>query len=332
VKIKKHLFYTKKEFLHVRGSFFILVQSEQMNTTNFDLPKQNGPRVVIQGVPGAFHAVAARQFFGLNTTLVPAATFEELVQLACLPTHADAAVMAIENSIAGSILPNYSLLQRSQLRIVGEVLLPIRQNLLALPGVTLQDLASVHSHPMALAQCKLFLKQFPTLQLVESEDTAMSAAEIAKNGLRNRAAIASTLAAELYGLAILVPGIEDDPVNFTRFLVLKPATDIQPLSGANKVSLQFGIPHQSGSLSRILTMLAAEGANLTKIQSAPKLGKAWEYQFFIDFIHPNPAHIPATLQLLDATTQQLQVLGVYEAGKMPETHHLNTKNTLNTTR
>jgi prephenate dehydratase len=288
-----------------------------MNTIDTENQALSGPRIVIQGVPGAFHAVAARQYFGQDTQLVPAATFEALTHMACLPALADGAVMAIENSIAGSILPNYNLLQKSPLRITGEILLPIQQNLLALPGVRLEEIESVHSHPMALAQCKIYLQQFPWIQWVESEDTALSAAKIAEKGLKNRAAIASTLAAELYGLNILAPGIEDDPANFTRFWVLQMPDKVQKDAAANKVSLRFGIPHQSGSLSRILQMLAAEGANLTKIQSVPMLGKAWEYLFFIDFMVQNPERIPATLQLLDATTQHMQVLGVYQAGKMP---------------
>lgn len=273
-------------------------------------------RIVIQGVCGAFHEIAARQFFGADIDLVPAESFESLFEQAANPANVDAAVMAIENSIAGSILPNYNLLLNSDLCITGEVLLRIQQNLLALPGVRMEDLKEIHSHPMALAQCKLFLHRFPKVQLIESDDTAESAAQIAKQGLRNRAAIGSTLAAEVYGLNVLAPEIEDNPVNFTRFLALQPRSSARQVAQADKVSVCFTAPHTPGSLSRILTMLAAESANLTKIQSVPLLGKVWEYRFFIDFTVQNPAVLPAALQLLDVMTQDLQILGIYKAGKI----------------
>ncbi|MEO6038093.1 MAG: prephenate dehydratase domain-containing protein, partial [Saprospiraceae bacterium] len=163
------------------------------------------------------------------------------------------------------------------------------------------------------AQCAEFFKTHPQIRLVESEDTAASAAQVVREQLRHTGAIASTLAAELYGLAVLAPGIEDNPVNFTRFLAVQPRAVAAPVRGADKVSVSFVAAHQPGSLSRILAMLAAQSANLTKIQSVPLLGRAWEYRFFVDFSVRNPATLPATLRLLTAMTTDCSVLGIYRA-------------------
>jgi prephenate dehydratase len=256
--------------------------------------------------------MAARQFFGEDIELVPARSFDVLIRQAADPVHADTAVMAIENSIAGSILGNYMLLQQHNLQITGEVYLRIEQHLMALPGVGLEQIREVHSHPMALAQCRAFLDQHPW-SLVESADTAESAAWIAQKGLTSVAAIGSKLAAGLYGLDIVAPSIETNPANFTRFLALERRSAARAVPGANKASVSFSAPHQPGSLSAILTMLAADSANLTKIQSVPVPGKAWEYLFFIDFTVPNPAILSATLRLLDAMTTDLRVLGIYKS-------------------
>ncbi len=278
-----------------------------------DIPSHKALRVAIQGVPGAFHEIAAREFFGATVEPVPATSFPVLFAQSADPDQTDAAILAIENSIAGSILGNYMLLQTSDLVIVGEVFLRIQQNLLALPGVLLSELREVHSHPMALAQCAEFFKSHPRIRLVESEDTAASAAHIMRRQLRHTGAIASTLAAELYGLHVLAPAIEDNPVNFTRFLAVQRRSTALPVPNADKVSVSFITSHQPGSLSRILSMLAAQSANLTKIQSVPLLGRAWEYRFFVDFSVHNPAVLPATLRLLAAMTTDCKVLGTYRA-------------------
>lgn len=268
-------------------------------------------RIVIQGVRGAFHEMAARQLFGDGIEIVPAATFGQLVTLCAQPSTADAAVMAIENSIAGSILGNYRLLQEAGLHITGECALRIEQHLLALPGTRLADIAEVHSHPMALAQCDAFFARHPHLRLVESDDTAASAERIAKNNQRNIAAVGSALAAQLYGLQILASNIETHDTNVTRFLALERRPERLPMNG-NKVSMHCTIPHQSGSLSRLLAMMAAQSANLTKIQSVPKPGVPGEYLFFIDFTVANPAVLPETLKLIDVMTTSSRVLGVYK--------------------
>lgn len=288
------------------------------------LPPHNSakprPRVVIQGVRGAFHEAAARQLFGEDIDIVPALSFDELAQKTADPNEADAAVMAIENSLVGSILGNYILLQKNSFRITAEVNIPIRQNLMALPGVQLADLDEVHSHPMALAQCAEFFRPYPHIRLVESEDTAESAARIAKNQLKNTGAIGSALAAGLYGLDILAPGIETHQSNFTRFLALHREASATAVPGADKVSVSFTVPHQPGSLSRILTMLAAQSANLTKIQSVPLVGFPGEYLFLIDFTVRNPTVIPETLRLLDVMTDDCKVFGIYRSSAhQPET-------------
>ncbi|GAB4496789.1 MAG: prephenate dehydratase [Saprospiraceae bacterium] len=268
-------------------------------------------RIAIQGVPGAFHEIAARQFFGKNIEVVSALSFAELFEKTADSAQTDAAVVAIENSIAGSILGNYKLLVSSNLSVVGEVYLRIQQNLLALPGVSLTDLREVHSHPMALAQCTEFFKKWPRIRLVESEDTAESAAHIARHRAKHIGAIASTLAAERYGLAILAPAIETVPENYTRFLVLRRAGEAGIPQNANKASVCFTTAHEPGSLAKVLALLANAGANLTKIQSVPILGKPWEYQFFADFTAAKPAEI---VELLEEQTTDLQILGIYKEG------------------
>lgn len=284
----------------------------QERTTGAVLP---GRRIAIQGVRGAFHEIAARQFYGDDIQVVPALSFPILFEKTADPAQTDAAVLAIENSIAGSILGNYKLLENSNLVVVGEVYLRIQQNLLALPGVGIDQLREVHSHPMALAQCAEFFKKHPKIRLVESEDTAESAARIVRHRATHTGAIASTLAAELYGLQVLAPAIETVPENFTRFLAVRRKSEAQPVAYGNKVSVCFSAGHQPGSLAEILTLLATENANLTKIQSAPLLGRPWEYRFFADFT-AYPDHIPHILELLDEKTTDLQVLGVYREGMM----------------
>ncbi|MBL7782045.1 MAG: prephenate dehydratase [Saprospiraceae bacterium] len=276
-------------------------------------PSMQGQRIAIQGVRGAFHEIAARHFFGEQIEVVPALSFPILFDKSADAAQTDAAILAIENSIAGSILGNYKLLENSDLVVVGEVYLRIQQNLLALPGVTFDQIREVHSHPMALAQCAEFFKKYPKIRLVESEDTAESAAHIVRHRAIHMGAIASTLAANIYGLNVLAPAIETVPENFTRFLAVRRKKEAVPVQHADKASVCFSAGHQPGSLAQVLTMLATEGANLTKIQSAPLLGRPWEYRFFVDFT-AIPDRIPEVLQLLERSTTDLQVLGVYREG------------------
>ncbi len=274
-------------------------------------------RVVIQGVRGAFHEIAARHYYNQELDIVPASTFAELVQKAEAKIEVDSGIMAIENTIAGSLMLNYSLLQNSHLHVSGELFLRIKQNLMTLPGVRMEDLKEVHSHPIAIQQCVQFFKQYPHIQLVESEDTALSARYIKEKQRGDIGAIASTLAADLYELSLLAESIETNKQNYTRFLILDHAcpTGIHTL---NKVSICFATPHQVGSLHQVLSKLAEQGANLTKIQSAPIIGQPWHYFFFVDFIclgKKSPLTIVDTIRPL---TENLQVLGIYQKGEYYE--------------
>lgn len=271
-------------------------------------------RVAIQGVPGAFHDIAARHFFGADRVeIVPAHTFRQMVD-EVENGSADTGLMAIENTIAGSIIGNYRLLTASKLRAVGEAYLRIRQNLMALPGQRIEDLREVHSHPIAIAQCDEFFAQHPHIRLVEMEDTALSAQRIAQQQTKGIGAIASHLAASMYGLEILGDSIETNKQNFTRFLVLERMNEATSVPAADKVSLFFSLSHEVGSLHKVLAALSAHGANLTKIQSAPIEGRPWEYFFFVDFVNEEGVDWQAAVAAVRPFTHSLEVLGAYKQG------------------
>lgn len=272
-------------------------------------------KVAIQGYPGSFHEIAARLYYnGTPVEVVPADTFEEVVSIVENNAGADAGMMAIENSIAGSLLYNYNLINRSSLQISGEIYLRIKQNLLALPGTKLTDLEEVHSHYMAIAQCKEFFKAYPPIKLVETKDTAESARYIAEHGLTKVGAIASKLAADLYGLEVLEEGIETNKLNYTRFIVLEHFMNVPHDKGFNKVSVSFAVSHRTGSLYRALKVLNDLDANMTKIQSTPIAGRPWEYLFFVDFLLDDPGKFGAVIQGLSETSLGLKILGKYKAG------------------
>src|SRR6201994_3097894 len=226
-------------------------------------------KVSIQGYEGSFHQVAAQQFFGNDVEVVTCATFREVIRVASSKKESDGGVMAIENSIAGSILPNYNLLQKSNLRVVGEIYLQIRQHLLVNPGVKLEDIREVHSHHMALLQCIDFLEKHPGWKLVETEDTALSAKHLAQHRNRHAAAIAGRRAAELFGMHIIAHDIQTMRNNYTRFLILErqEAAHVEP--HPDKASVNFHTDHSRGSLARVLTKIAEGGINLSKLQSFP---------------------------------------------------------------
>ena len=269
--------------------------------------------VAIQGFEGSFHQTAARQFFGKQVSILCCGTFRELIKKAGDPLQTSAAVMAIENSIAGSILPNYNLLQSSDLKIVGEVYLPIKQQLLVNRGVQLEDIREVHSHPMAILQCVEFLDQFDW-KLVETEDTALSAKHIKQHKSKHIAAIAGKLAAELYDLDILAPSIQTQKKNYTRFLVLKRTAEAEVLPNANKASVTFSIDHSKGSLAKVLSTIAAAGINLSKIQSFPIPGTQWLYNFHADMEFNSLNEFNKLIQHLLKEVTQLKVYGIYESG------------------
>ena len=277
-----------------------------------------GIKVSIQGFEGSFHQEAARQFYGKDVEVICCATFREVVKIAGNKKESNGGLMAIENSIAGSILPNYNLLQKSNLKITGEVYLQIKQNLLVNPGVKLEDIKEVHSHPMAIQQCFGFLDKY-NWKLVETEDTALSAKHIHKHHSKHIAAIASKLAAEIYQLDMIAPNIHTLKNNYTRFLVLQRAEAAQEVEGANKASINFHTDHSKGSLARVLTNIAEAGINLSKLQSMPIPGSDFKYSFHADLEFNSKDQLMNALKDVKERTEELQVLGVYKNGKLPQT-------------
>ncbi|RTQ48597.1 chorismate mutase [Hymenobacter gummosus] len=271
--------------------------------------------VAIQGFAGSFHQIAAQRYFGPALGPVhPCATFAEVVRQVATGA-AGCGLMAIENSIAGSILPNYRLLQEAELRITGEVYLQIRQHLMALPGQALADIREVRSHPMALLQCPDFLGRHPHWRLVETEDTALSAQRIREEQLPGVAAVAGELAAELFGLDILAADIHSAADNYTRFLVVEPAGGAAAAEASNKASLYFHTAHRRGALAEVLSRVADCGLNLSKLQSFPRPGTAWQYYFHADVEFAQAADLHRALAALDEVAESLRVLGVYRKGQ-----------------
>lgn len=271
-------------------------------------------RVSIQGYEGSFHQVAAQQFFGKQVEVIPCATFREVVKIAGNKKESDGGVMAIENSIAGSILPNYNLLQKSNLRIVGEIYLHIKQQLLVNPGVKLEDIREVHSHPMAIQQCLEYLDKY-NWKLVETEDTALSAKHIHQHRSKHIAAIASKLAAELFELDVIAPNIHTAKNNYTRFLILQREDIAQPDPEANKASVNFHTDHSRGSLARVLTRIADGGINLSKLQSFPIPGTEWQYSFHADMEFESPEQFEEVVKGIRPLTSELKIYGTYKKGK-----------------
>jgi prephenate dehydratase len=271
-------------------------------------------KVSIQGYEGSFHQVAARTFFGKQVEVIPCATFREVIRIAGNKKESDGAVMAIENSIAGSILPNYNLLQKSSLKIVGEVYLQIKQNLLVNPGVKLEDIREVHSHTMALQQCYDFLDKYKW-KLVETEDTALSAKHIHQHKSKHIAAIASKLAAELFNLDVIAPAIQTMKNNYTRFLVLQPEDVAVPVEGANKASVNFHTDHSKGSLAKVLSRIAEGGINLSKLQSFPIPGSDFKYSFHADMEFESVDQFDQVIKDVTPLTEEIKVYGLYKNGK-----------------
>jgi prephenate dehydratase len=273
--------------------------------------------VAIQGIPGSFHDEAAHKFFRPDYRPVACDTFRDLFK-AMKHGQANFAVMAIENTVAGTILPNYELLRDSNASVVGEVYLAIRQNLLALQGQELKDLREVHSHPMAIQQCHAYFEKHPHIRLVETVDTAASAKWIAVEGLKGVGAIAGKRAADQYGLSVVAAGIETDKRNFTRFLVVTPHKELNGVPGPpDKASLAFHVPHARGSLAKVLAILADYGCNLTKIQSLPIIGREWEYYMHIDLEFDLHEHFLYAMEAILPHVHELKILGEYARGAKP---------------
>ena len=275
-------------------------------------------RIAIQGIKGSFHDIAAHHFFeNEEVVLVCCDTFEEM--FARLKAEEDLlGLMAIENTIAGSLLHNYELLRDSGMTIVGEHKLRISHSIMCLPEESWEDIKEVNSHPVALMQCRQFLTRHPDFKVVEVADTAGAAADISREHRLGHAAICHRDAARIYNMKVLREGIETNKHNFTRFLVLahpQKATAIRSARTINKASLVFTLPHEEGSLSAILSVLSFYKLNLTKIQSLPIIGQEWQYMFYIDLSFGEEKRYRQALNAITPLTRELKQLGIYEDGK-----------------
>ncbi len=272
-------------------------------------------KVAIQGIKGCFHDIAAHEYFkGEEIEIIPCETFSDVFATIRKDSSIIGAV-AIENTIAGSLLQNHNLLKESGLKIAGEYKLRIKHNLVALPGQKISDIHEVHSHPIALMQCGDFLQRNKHIKAVESDDTASSAKRVAEEGKMGVAAICGEMAAEIYGLEILEKGIETNKHNFTRFLIVADSWLTDELSkgkSPNKASLVFSLPHEQGSLAMILSILSYYGLNLTKIQSLPIIGREWEYQFYVNLSFTQYVRYTQALSAITPLTKDLKVLGEYQ--------------------
>ncbi len=272
-------------------------------------------RIAIQGVIGSFHDIAAHQYYeGEQIQLICCNTFEDVFK--CIkedPTTIG--MLAIENTIAGSLLHNYELLRDSGTTIVGEHKLHIQHSICCLPDDGIDNIDEVHSHPVALMQCRQYLSKYPNIKAVEDEDTAGSAEKISRLKKKGWAAICHSDAARFYGLKVLEDHIEDNKHNYTRFLVVcnpMKADFLRPLNETDKSSLVFSLPHEEGSLSKILTILSFYGINLTKIQSLPVIGHEWEYMFYVDVTYNDLTRYRQSIDAIIPLTKELTILGEYK--------------------
>ena len=271
--------------------------------------------VAIQGVKGSFHHIVSQQYFDETIAVSEYLTFDGVVD-SILKTTNDAAIMAIENSIAGSIIPNYALIDTFNLHIVGEHYLDIQHHLMALPDQTIDDIKEVYSHPMALLQCKTFFKQYPHIKLIEDRDTAEVAQRIQTHQLKHVAAIASRLASELFELKILAESIQTIKHNETRFFIVKTQNSEIPEEAINKASIKFELDHKRGSLATILNVLSDCKLNLTKIQSLPKIETPWKYAFFVDVTFDTYNDYKKAKSIMEIMAQEFKVLGEYKNARL----------------
>lgn len=275
-------------------------------------------RIAIQGTLGSYHDIAAHKFFN-----------DEEIELVCCASFRDVfgtvkrdnktiGMLAIENTIAGSLLQNNELLRESQLQIIGEYKLRISHCFVCLPDEDWDDIVEVNSHPIALMQCQEFLNTHPSFKVVEGEDTAKSAEIIKRDNLKGKAAICSKAAAKLYGMKILQEGIETNKHNFTRFLVIADpwiADEFRKNLDINKSNIVFSLPHTEGSLSQVLSILSFYSINLTKIQSLPIIGREWEYLFYVDLSFKDYLRYRQAIDAITPLTKELKTLGEYAEGK-----------------
>ncbi len=274
-------------------------------------------KIAIQGIKGSFHHQVAQKYFGLNIDVDECLSFEELVD-SLLKNKSSQAVMAIENSIAGAIIPNYALIDKNNLEIIGEYYLDIHQNLMAIKGQKIDDILEVHSHPMALLQCMEFLKKYPNIKLVEDKDTAETARRIHQKQIKGIAAIASKTASQLYDLEILAPEIQTVNNNMTRFVIVSKTKIENVNANINKASLKFELDHKRGSLAAILNVMSDCKLNLTKIQSLPKIETPWKYSFFVDVTFEHNNDFQKAKSIIEIMAEYFKVLGEYESLLTPK--------------
>ena len=271
--------------------------------------------VAIQGIKGSFHHIVSQQYFGNDMVLEECMSFDRVVD-SLLTKRCEAGIMAIENSIAGSILPNYALIDNYQLHIIGEHYLDIQHHLMTLPNQSIEDIKEVYSHPMALLQCKEFFKKYPHIKLIEDKDTAEVAERINLKQLKGIAAIASTLAAELFQLEILAESIQTIKHNETRFVIVKTSNSEIVENDINKASLKFDTDHKRGSLAAILNVMSDCKLNLTKIQSLPKIETPWKYSFFVDVTFEDYEHFRKAKSIIQIMSEKFKILGEYKNSRL----------------
>ncbi|MFD2725286.1 prephenate dehydratase [Hyunsoonleella rubra] len=271
--------------------------------------------VAIQGVKGSFHHIVSQEFFEKPVDIIECMTFDRVVE-ALINGECDAAIMALENSIAGSIIPNYAMIDNNHLHIVGEHYLDIQHNLMALPSQRIEDIKEVYSHPMALLQCKRFFRGYPHIKLVEDKDTAEVADRIQKHKLKHIGAIASVLAAEIFELDVLAHSIQTIKHNETRFAVVKRTNSEVSESEINKASIKFEADHKRGSLATILNVMSDCKLNLTKIQSLPIIETPWKYAFFVDVTFDAYADFLKAKSLIEIMSPSFKLLGEYKNAKL----------------
>lgn len=275
--------------------------------------KDRKAKIITQGIPGSFHFEACAKYFEYDALeIITAYSFLELAEGLRNDSTIDYGVMAIENSIAGSIIQNFKILREYRFRILGELYLPIQHNLLALPGVSLEDISEVHSHPMALNQCLKYLSEYPSIKLVTAKDTASSAKRISEEGLNNTAAIASISSANIYGLNLLAESIQTSKINYTRFVIIQEDDRPIPDGKFDKASIYIRTQHKKGSLLKVLQIIYNQDINLSKLQSYPVEDNLNKYYFYLDLEFETSLQYENAMSGLNTVTEHLEVLGVYK--------------------
>ena len=268
-------------------------------------------KVAIQGIEGSFHHIVSQTYFEEAVEVQPYLSFSEVVE-SLMSKTSDVAIMALENSIAGSIIPNYAHINDQDLHITGEYFLEIQHNLMALKGQSIQDVEEVFSHPMALLQCKEFFKDYPHIKLIEDTDTAEVAKRISENQLQGVAAIASVKAADLFELEILAKSIQTIKHNETRFVIVERSPSLENTTIINKASVKFLLDHKRGSLAAMLNVMSDCNLNLTKIQSLPKIDTPWKYAFFVDITFEKYADYEKGKAIMKLMAEEFKILGEYK--------------------